>query len=118
MSKITKYSVYLSEQQARKVALLATTLGKEPEEVVNDAVYGYLAIATPSVEDREPPEDQHEILFYQIAHGQRNARRRPHRRRHPAHHQRQREQRDDAAHRREHHRQRHIPAREPREHIG
>ena len=64
MSKITKYSVYLSEQQARKVALLATTLGKEPEEVVNDAVYGYLAIATPFVEDREPPEDQHEILFY------------------------------------------------------
>ena len=64
MADITKYNVYLSEQQAHKVDLLSMTTGRDPEEIVNDAVYGYLAIADPFAEDMEPPEDQHEILFH------------------------------------------------------
>ena len=64
MAEITKYNVYLSEQQARKVDLLAATTGREPEEVVNEAVYSYLVITDPFAEDREPPEAQHEVLFY------------------------------------------------------
>lgn len=63
MAKITKYNVYLSEQQAHKVDLLSMTTGREPEEIVNNAVYGYLAIADPLVEEREPKEGMHEILF-------------------------------------------------------
>lgn len=63
MAEITKYNVYLNEQQARKVDIIAATTGREPEEVVNDAVYGYIAIADPFVEDREPESGMHEILF-------------------------------------------------------
>lgn len=63
MAEITKYNVYLNETQAKKVELLAATTDREPEEVVNDAVYGYLAIADPFAEDREPAEGMHEILF-------------------------------------------------------
>ena len=66
MSNITKLNLYLSESQYKKLCLLANTLGREPEEVANDAVYGYLAITNPFEvnDDREPAEDQHEILFY------------------------------------------------------
>ncbi|MBR3142021.1 MAG: hypothetical protein IKF09_02605 [Clostridiales bacterium] len=63
MAEITKYNVYLSEQQAHKVDLLSMTTGREPEEIINDAVYGYLAIADPFAEDSEPEEGMHEILF-------------------------------------------------------
>ena len=63
MAEITKYNVDLNETQAKKVELLAATTDREPEEVVNDAVYGYLAIADPFAEDREPTEGMHEILF-------------------------------------------------------
>jgi hypothetical protein len=63
MGEITKYNVYLSEQQAHKVELLSMTTGREPEEIVNNAVYGYLAIADPFAEDREPPEGTHEVMF-------------------------------------------------------
>ena len=63
MPNITKYNVYLSEQQARKVDLLSMTTGREPEQVVNEAVYGYLAIADPFAEEREPEEGLHEIRF-------------------------------------------------------
>ena len=53
MAEITKYNVYLSEQQAHKVDLLSMTTGREPEEIINDAVYGYLAIADPFAEDSD-----------------------------------------------------------------
>lgn len=63
MSNITKLNLYLSKSQYQKLCLLADTLGRDPEEVANNAVYGYLAIADPFAEDREPPEGEHEILF-------------------------------------------------------
>ena len=66
MANITKMNLYLSEQQYKKLCLLARSLNKEPEEVANDAVYGYLAIANPFAadNDQEPAENQHELLFY------------------------------------------------------
>ena len=66
MADITKLNLYLSESQYQKLCLLADTLGRDPEEVANDAVYGYLAITDPFADDddREPEENQHEILFY------------------------------------------------------
>lgn len=66
MANITKLNLYLSETQYQKLCMLANALGREPEEVANDAVYGYLAITSPFEvnDDREPAEDQHEILFY------------------------------------------------------
>lgn len=66
MANITKLNLYLSESQYQKLCLLANTLGREPEEVANDAVYGYLAINSPFEvnDDWESAEDQHEILFY------------------------------------------------------
>lgn len=63
MAEITKYNVYLNENQTRKLNMLAATTGREPEEVINDAVYGYLAIVDPFAEEREPEEGMHEILF-------------------------------------------------------
>lgn len=64
MAEITKYNVYLNEHQQHKIDLLAFTKGCEPEEIVNNAIYSYLAIVDPLAEDKEPPEDQTEILFY------------------------------------------------------
>ena len=66
MGSITKLNLYLSELQYQKLCLLAKSLNKEPEEVANDAVYGYLATADPFADDddREPPQDTTEILFY------------------------------------------------------
>ena len=63
MANITKLNLYLSEEQYRKLCLAAEVKGISPEEVANNAVYGYLAIADPFAEDREPPEGVHEILF-------------------------------------------------------
>lgn len=63
MAEITKYNVYLNESQQRKLDLLAFTTGKSPEEIVNNSVYGYLAIVDPLAEDTEPPQDMTEILF-------------------------------------------------------
>lgn len=63
MADITKLNLYLSEQQYQKLSLLAESLNKEPEEVANNAVYGYLAIADPFVEEHEPPQDMTEIMF-------------------------------------------------------
>ena len=63
MVNITKLNLYLSEEQYRKLCLVAEVREVSPEEVANDAVYGYLAIADPFAEDREPPEEVHEILF-------------------------------------------------------
>ena len=53
MNKIIKYNVYLNERQDRKLKLLAGTRGKEPEEIINNAVYGYLAIVDPFAEDED-----------------------------------------------------------------
>ena len=50
---ITKYNVYLSEYQDHKVKVLAMQKGVEPEEIVNNAVYGYLAIVDPYAVDDE-----------------------------------------------------------------
>lgn len=64
MAEITKYNVYLSEQQEHRLQLLSTTTGRDPEQIVNEAVYSYLAIVDPfATDDTEPPEDQTEILF-------------------------------------------------------
>ena len=63
MAKITKYNVYLNENQNSKLNMLAATTGRAPEELVNNAVYSYLAIVNPFAEDKEPPESVHEILF-------------------------------------------------------
>lgn len=63
MAEITKFNLYLSENQTRKLNLLSQTSGKSPEEIANEAVYSYLAIAEPFAEDNEPSEDQHEIMF-------------------------------------------------------
>ena len=66
MADVTKLNLYLSELQYQKLCLLADSLNKDPEEVANNAVYSYLAIADPFTdnEDREPPQDTTEILFY------------------------------------------------------
>ena len=56
-------NLYLSEEQYHKLCLVAESENKSPEEVANNAVYGYLAIVNPFEEDREPPEGVHEILF-------------------------------------------------------
>ena len=63
MAEITKYSVYLNEHQQHKLDLLAATTGKDPEEIINNAVYSYLLIVDPLAEDTDPPQDQTEILF-------------------------------------------------------
>lgn len=53
MRKITKLNVYLNEYQYDKLCAVAASLGKEPEEVANDAVYSYLAIVDPAAEDED-----------------------------------------------------------------
>lgn len=63
MADITKLNLYLNEKQYRKLCLVAETENISPEEVANNAVYGYLAIVDPFAEDREPPKGEHEILF-------------------------------------------------------
>lgn len=66
MADITKLDLYLSEYQYEKLCIIAKSLNKEPEEVANNAVYGYLAITDPIAEDgdHEPPQDMTEVLFY------------------------------------------------------
>ena len=63
MANITKLNLYLNDEQYQKLCLVAESENKSPEEVANNAVYGYLAIVNPFEEDREPPEGVHEILF-------------------------------------------------------
>ena len=53
MQKITKLNVYLNEYQYAKLCAVAASLGKDPEEVANDAVYSYLAIVDPYAVDEE-----------------------------------------------------------------
>lgn len=53
MSKIYKLDLYLSEEQYNKLCLVASSLNKEPEEVANNAVYGYLSIVDPYAVDEE-----------------------------------------------------------------
>ena len=53
MRKITKLNVYLNEYQYDKLCAVAASLGKDPEEVANDAVYNYLAIVDPAAEDED-----------------------------------------------------------------
>lgn len=53
MGKITKLNLYLSEYQYEKLCAVAASLGKDPEEVANDAVYSYLAIVDPAAEDED-----------------------------------------------------------------
>lgn len=56
MRKITKLNVYLNEYQYAKLCAVAESLGKDPEEVANNAVYSYLAIVDPAAEDDEDDE--------------------------------------------------------------
>lgn len=55
--EIVKYNVYLNEYQDQKLKVLASRQGKDPEEIVNNAVFGYLAIVGPYAEDIEEPLD-------------------------------------------------------------
>ena len=62
MSEITKLELYLSEYQYRKLNQLSFKKDKSPEEIANEAVYGYLAIVDPfSIDyDDMTPEQQAE----------------------------------------------------------
>lgn len=62
MASITKLNLYLNEEQYHKLCLVAETTNKSPEEVANNAVYGYLAIVDPFAIDYDDmtPEQQAE----------------------------------------------------------
>ena len=62
MANITKLNLYLNEEQYRKLCLIAESENKSPEEVANNAVYGYLAIVDPFAIDYDDmtPEEQAE----------------------------------------------------------
>lgn len=51
MANITKLNLYLSETQYQKLCLVAESHNKTPEEVANNAVYGYLSIVDPYAVD-------------------------------------------------------------------
>lgn len=51
MSKITKLSLYLNEQQYHKLCLLAEQKAVNPEHIANEAIYSYLAIVEPFAVD-------------------------------------------------------------------
>lgn len=53
MREITRLNLYLSEEQYHKLCLVAESLNKTPEEVANEAVYGYLAIVDPYAVDED-----------------------------------------------------------------
>ncbi len=53
MNKIIKLDLYLNEDQYNKLCLVANALNKEPEEVANNAVYGYLSIVDPYAVDED-----------------------------------------------------------------
>lgn len=65
---ITKYDVYLNEQEQHKLETLARITGKSSEEIINNLVYGRLQVLDVFFEDphegEEPPQDQTEIFFY------------------------------------------------------
>lgn len=56
MRKITKLNVYLNEYQYDKLCAVAASLGKDPEEVAQNVMIGYLAIVEPAAEDE--PENE------------------------------------------------------------
>lgn len=62
MATITKLHLYLNEEQYKKLQALADQKGVDPEQVANEAVYGYLAVVNPfSVDyDDMSPEQQAE----------------------------------------------------------
>ena len=62
MANITKLNLYLNDEQYQKLCLVAESENKSPEEVANNAVYGYLAIVDPSAKDYDDmtPEEQAE----------------------------------------------------------
>ena len=59
---ITKLNLYVNEEQYRKLCVLAERKGVEPEQIANEAVYGYLAIVDPYAIDYDDmtPEQQEE----------------------------------------------------------
>ena len=62
MANITKLNLYLNDEQYQKLCLVAESENKSPEEVANNAVYGYLAIVDPFAIDYDDmtPEEQAE----------------------------------------------------------
>ena len=62
MVNITKLNLYLNDEQYQKLCLVAESENKSPEEVANNAVYGYLAIVDPFAIDYDDmtPEEQAE----------------------------------------------------------
>ena len=62
MANITKLNLYLNDEQYQKLCLVAESENKSPEEVANNAVYGYLAIVDPFAKDYDDmtPEEQAE----------------------------------------------------------
>lgn len=60
--KITKLNLYVNEEQYKKLCILAEQKGVEPEQIANEAVYGYLAIVDPFAIDYDDmtPEQQAE----------------------------------------------------------
>lgn len=54
MREIHKLSLYVNEEQYRKLCILADAKNVEPEEIANEALYSYLAIVDPyAVDDEE-----------------------------------------------------------------
>ena len=53
MNKTINVDLHLTEEQYNKLFLVADALKKEPEEVINNVVYGYLAIVEPYATDDE-----------------------------------------------------------------
>ncbi len=62
MANITKLNLYLNDEQYHKLCLVAEAENKSPEEVANNAVYGYLAIVDPFAIDYDDmtPKEQAE----------------------------------------------------------
>lgn len=60
--EITKLNLYVNEEQYKKLCILAEQKGVEPEQIANEAVYGYLAIVDPFAIDYDDmtPEQQEE----------------------------------------------------------
>ena len=63
MADIINLNLYLNEEKYHKLCIVVESRDLSPEEVANNAVYGYLAIVDPFAEDQEPSGGEHEILF-------------------------------------------------------
>lgn len=59
---IRKMNLYVNDDQYEKLLILAEQKGVEPEQIANEAVYGYLAIVDPFAIDYDDmtPEQQKE----------------------------------------------------------